>query len=317
MRLDELVALCDEWSALAKAGLPLEHSRQSAKASMRPGDRLLLLADELQKGTPLLEVLKRDTTFPPLCTAIVAAGVKSGNLSGLLDSLAARARELMTVRQFIIQATLYPLIVLTILWISLGVIIQFISPTYTAFATSVEMSSVPVQVMEWIRNQPCLLLGLVVLPLMVVWLFYILWVHRLKNCSALTGKSLPGTPWLFEATTLQCKAIFLENLAMLLKHSVPLDEAIEYARTSCGADAHQYDRIIRWVRQMQGTCLTDGLEQIALGTRQQAEVAMMKCKVCLPAIIMFFVAVVLGFCYVFVVEWPYIQLFHHLSTLFS
>ena len=317
MRLDELVGLCDEWSALAKAGLPLEHPAKRTQDSIPPGDKLLRLADELEQGTPLIEAIQRDATFPPFCAAIIAAGVKSGNLSGLLDSLAARARELMAVRRFIIQATLYPMVVLTILWLSLGAIVDFISPVYSSFTNDVEMTSVPVQVMEWIRKQPNLLACLVAIPLIIAWYMYGIWVYRMKNCTVLNSKSLRWIPWLSEATTLQCKTIFLENLAMLLKHSVPLDQAVDYARASCGADAHEYDRIIRWTEQMQGECLTNGLEEIAAGTRQQAEAAMTKCKLYFPAIIMFFVAVILGFCYVCVVEWPYIQLFHHLSNLFS
>ncbi len=122
--LAALVMVTREWATLLEAGLTIEQSlnaliEQGADANLSSvfaGVRAEALA-----GHSLGTALGRFTTvFPEVYRAVIEAGEKSGRLSQLLDHLAGYLESTLAARRKLLQAALYPLILVAV---SLAVIV--------------------------------------------------------------------------------------------------------------------------------------------------------------------------------------------------
>ncbi|RIX46724.1 MAG: type II secretion system protein GspF [Rhodocyclales bacterium GT-UBC] len=117
----ELCLLTRQWATLLEAGVPVERSltalgEQYAESSARqPAGIPLLLAairSELLAGHPLHVSLARfPQTFSPLYRALVAAGEQSGQLAGVMLRLADNLESSSALRQKLMQALIYPVLV--------------------------------------------------------------------------------------------------------------------------------------------------------------------------------------------------------------
>lgn len=116
LSLADLTFFNDQLAALTKAGLPLEQGlRQMASdVGSRKLKRLLLdLANDLATGLPLPQALERQKgRFPPQYPGVVAAGLKTGDLSGTLYGLTTHLRLKSGFRRVILEVIAYPLVVL-------------------------------------------------------------------------------------------------------------------------------------------------------------------------------------------------------------
>ncbi len=123
----DFAAFNQQLSHLTAAGLPVEHGLRLIAQDMRTGSlaaTVRLVADELERGTPLGEAFDRHRgKFPPLYGRLVEAGVRTNNLPGMLLNLGRHLELVNRLRGAIWRAMAYPLIVL----IGLGVVLVFIS----------------------------------------------------------------------------------------------------------------------------------------------------------------------------------------------
>ena len=84
---DDLIALTDEMAALVRAGVPLETGLAEMATELCGKQRNVAnnVAAQLRAGKTLPQVLERSPeTFPPIYTAVVEAGLRSGRLSSAL-----------------------------------------------------------------------------------------------------------------------------------------------------------------------------------------------------------------------------------------
>ncbi len=118
LSLADLTFFNDQLAALTKARLPLEPGlRQMASdVGSRKLKRLLIdLADDLAAGMPLPQALERQKQrFPPQYAGVVAAGLKTGDLSGTLYGLTTHLRLKSGFRRVILEVIAYPLVVLVL-----------------------------------------------------------------------------------------------------------------------------------------------------------------------------------------------------------
>ena len=118
--LDQLVALCDEIAALARAGVPLDRGLV-ALARELPG-RLGTVAGDigqrLAAGESLEQIVgQSDAQFPPAFRAVIAAGQRSGQLPAAVQDVARTARRLSQLRTTLSAVLIYPLLVLLVAWL--------------------------------------------------------------------------------------------------------------------------------------------------------------------------------------------------------
>lgn len=111
--LDDLISLNHEIAALVRAGIPLElglrglssgYGRRLTKLSDR-------LADRLASGRSLPDALADEgPAVSPIYTAVVEAGLASGNLPQALESLAISGQVIQETRRRVTLASVYPVI---------------------------------------------------------------------------------------------------------------------------------------------------------------------------------------------------------------
>lgn len=315
--LDELAGLCDEISALSKAGMPLESSLE-IHGNDKLGQRLRELGKDLQNGTSLADLVRRDSSFPPFYAVAIEAGMTSNNVSGILDSVSALARQIRDVRYFIMRSMLYPLFLFTFLWLVLMGVFCFLMPIYPEFYHNMDAWNVPVAFMEWIGNNRQWFIPLMVLPLLVPWLVFLIWLGYTRKCSVLDRRGflpfLRWIPWTRTVVREVRKTLFAQNLAILLEASVPFDRALDLAEASFGDEREKFPAVLNWAREMDGSFLLQGLKYIADDARLRADLAMSKCEIFLPPLALLIIAVMLVAGYFFVIEWPYFNLYYILGS---
>lgn len=112
---------------LASAGLPVEQGLRLIAQDVRSGrlaNTIRAVADELDRGVPLAQAFGNHAQqFPPLYGQLIAAGVKTNNLPGMLLNLGRHLELLAHLRAALWRAVAYPLV----LFIALLTIVSFIS----------------------------------------------------------------------------------------------------------------------------------------------------------------------------------------------
>jgi type II secretory pathway component PulF len=126
LRGDDFAAFNQQLAQLAAAGMPVEHGLRLIAADLRKG-RLARtveqLAAELERGTPLDQAFdKFQGQFPPLYGRLVAAGVTSGNLSGVLLNLGRHLDTVERLRNVLWRTLAYPMFVV----LALGFLLTFL-----------------------------------------------------------------------------------------------------------------------------------------------------------------------------------------------
>ncbi len=127
LRGEDFASFNQQFSQLTAAGLPVEHGLRLIAQDMRSGGlakTIRIVADELDRGTPLGDAFDRHREkFPPLYGRLVEAGVRSGNLSGMLLNLGRHLELVNRLRGMLWRAMAYPLVVL----VSLSIVLIFLS----------------------------------------------------------------------------------------------------------------------------------------------------------------------------------------------
>jgi len=146
--LDELEFMTAELSLLLDSGVRIDRALgilQRAGRSGAAGRLLSALAAEIKKGRQLSEALaEHPDEFDALYVNLVALGEASGRLPEVFRGLAADLRFRRELRQKILQAAAYPLVVLAVCVLALLFIYLVLSAQFESFVHPfVIMLSVP------------------------------------------------------------------------------------------------------------------------------------------------------------------------------
>ena len=136
LRGDDFASFNQQLAHLTAAGLPVEHGLRLIAQDVRSGrlaETIRTVAGELERGTPMGEAFERHREkFPPLYGRLVEAGVRTGDLSGMLLNLGRHLELVNRLRGMMWRATAYPLIVLVVLLVVLLFISGWIIPQFEA-----------------------------------------------------------------------------------------------------------------------------------------------------------------------------------------
>ena len=340
--LDRLIGLSEEISALVRTGLPLEESlRLKSRAERgKVAEHLQSLAERLGTGQSLADAMRSDPVFPPVYAAVVESGIKSGNLSTALDSLTDCIRSLRDTRLFLLRATLYPLVLFTTLWFVFAFLVLFLLPRFVLIFESYGKKFFLFDAVAYLTSSTAITWGFVFGVPVLIWMLYLAWTIRSARSDViqLVGNStlFRWLPWIGRAANEMQKAAFARILAMLVRSSVPLDQAFLLAAKSCNerywsqenletlrrrivegkSNANPKDAypksvispLIEWSLGISNEqMLLEGVDHYAAMARTRASLLLTKCEMFLPAMLTFIVAVLVGISYVLTVFAPYIQ----------
>ena len=345
--LDHLIGLCDEIAMLVRAGLPIEASLAEGGSRFSEGSgaiskHLAQLAEQLGTGQSLADAIRDDPFFPPVYAAVVEAGIRSGNLADALDSVAGSARTLRDCRSFLVHTALYPMVLFTTLWLVFTGLFLFLGPRLADVFESYRITMPMSGVMQWAAANTSNALVVMLLVPVVLWAVFLLWFAHSSKGDLIQSAGRTGffhwIPWLGRATRQMQEATFAQIFAMLIKSSVPLDQAILLAakatcdrywprenleqlrqRITAGKEK-PYPRspispLIIWSLGMtEQAVLTEGLEYYAKMARTRADLLIARCELILPGVVTFAFAALIGACYCVTVIWPYTRILEVLSN---
>lgn len=337
---EDLVALNEEIAAMARAGLPLDQGL-AALAREMGGGRLRQvtqeLANDLRAGQTLPEALARQGgRVPPFYAGLVAAGVRSGRIGDVLATLTTYARTLADLRVTIVNALVYPVVVILLALVLFAFIAGFLIPHFDrmfndfklrvplATEVALELGRHP---FEYVILPPLLLIAL-----LLTIRFALRRTARGRMLWARWVYALPVAGTLVHSARL---AAYTDLLAILVDHHVPLPEAFRLAGDASSdplltvgsrqaeqelARGQPLGEALRGIRQLpallawmaglgerRGT-LGATLHQVAAMYRRQAELRASLLRTVLPPFLIIMTAGVVVVLFVLAVFLPLISL---------
>lgn len=343
MRPDDLVTLNEQIASMARAGLPLDQGLRSLASDLQSGrlKRVTLgLSEELRQGANLAEAFDRwQSDLPPHYAGIAEAGIRTGRLPDVLQTLTRHARSIVEMRSTILAAMIYPILVVIV---AVGVLIglvylqRLLSETLREFQLQLPKATRATiwlgEHLEWTLGIPlaCIAIGLV-----IVWA-----LRRTEGgCIAWTNfvYQVPLVGSLVRSARL---AAFVDLLAGMVEYSMPLPEAFRLAGGATGdpilarqsrilsqrlAEGEAFGKAIReqrllpewtaWmamVGERQGK-LAETLREVAETYRRQVAVRAEVIKNVVPSLFVVIVGGVVGLVFLLVVFAPFLSLIEGLS----
>ncbi len=249
MQLQDLIALNDEILALSRAGVPLAQGLVDVGSELprRFGQIAESVGRRMKKGQTLeAAIADCSADVPPAYRAVVAAGIRSGNLTAAVSGLATSLRQRSEVCRMMERSCYYPLSILFLATISFALVMRRAIGHLLSFVDSYDWLN-----FRWTRAWLQLLSHhgnwVILLPIAAVLIW---WVLRRRNRQTtarqpdglrLLSRWIPGYGQLIRMGKL---ANFTNVLSLLFRHDVPLPQALPLAADAVGdaelmSDAHK------------------------------------------------------------------------------
>jgi type IV pilus assembly protein PilC len=301
--------LNQQLAGMLRAGIPLEGSLRELSATMRRGSlrrEMQLLERDLAAGVPLAEAVEK-RELPDLYKRLTQAGVRGGDLPGVLILLADYYSKLAGIVARLRGLSVYPFIVLVA---AIGVSCLIIGIYRTLLLTVFSDLDWPISGAPLMRNPALWLPGMVLVGLAALWML-IVFVPRLRNWARW---KIPGFR---EASISQTAGA----AALLLRSGATLDGAIgllqkaeedspagpEMARwldlhrqgmanwTSFTAESKVFPPLFRWIVAQGGDDLATGFQRASeIYQARSANKIDVLLYAALPMAVMFVAGVIVG-----------------------
>ncbi len=234
----EFLVFNQELATLLKAGMPLVQSLDILRARLANPVLTAVLDDVHQKvraGTALSEAFQaQGDLFPSVYTASLMAGERAGNLDSVLRRYVSYAKVLDTVKKRTISALIYPLILIALAVVLVGIIVLKVVPAFSDFYASFE-AELPLSTRMIVAVSNFALQNVWLLLLGFVGGFIALWAWlREPRQRAHLDAWLLRIPGIGHSIHKFATAQLARTLATLLGGGIPLVNALEIASRSTG-----------------------------------------------------------------------------------
>src|SRR5688572_22221419 len=158
----EFLVFNQELATLLKAGMPLVQSLDILRTRLtNPVFKAVLddVHDKVRGGTALSDAFAaHGELFPTVYTASLMAGERSGNLDAVLRRFVAYSKTVDAVRSKTISAMLYPVVLVALAFLLVGIIVVKVVPTFAEFYASFDAdlpfsTRVIVAISDFVRGQ--------------------------------------------------------------------------------------------------------------------------------------------------------------------
>lgn len=235
-RLKHIAMLSRQLQVLVSSGTPLV---QALHAVERQADDkrwtlvLKALRTRVEEGSPLSEGMRaRPDVFDSVCLSLVAAGEASGDMAGMLDRLAMLSRKQLQLRNAVVGALVYPVVLVAMGIVVLITMLLFVLPRFADLFTQLDSPLPPTT--RFLMSISELMLGYwwIMLPAFgaVVFAGYA-WVCSASGRTA-AEEMLLKTPKLGRLTRSLLTAKLARMLGVLLESKVTLLDALKLTKDS-------------------------------------------------------------------------------------
>jgi type IV pilus assembly protein PilC len=254
----EFLIFNQELATLLKAGMPLVQSLDILRSRLsNPVFKSVLddVYDKVRGGTALSDAFgAHEELFPPIYTASLMAGERAGNLDAVLRRFVAYSKTIDTVRSKTISAMIYPVILIALAVVLVGIIVVKVVPTFAEFYGSFN-AQLPLSTRMIVALSDFLRAQLLLITVVVVGaaLAFYSWLKQ------------PGRAAQFDRLVLKLPLIgasfhkfstsqLARTLATLLQGGIPLVNALEIAARSSGNRymGKELEAVVVRVREGQG-----------------------------------------------------------------
>jgi type IV pilus assembly protein PilC len=227
----EFLLFNQEFSTLVKAGLTILQSLEILQKRMeKQGFRIALesIIHDIKGGAALSDAMaKHPSYFPPLYTATVRAGEKSGALVDVLLRYIAYQKKMIAVMTKLKTSLAYPIFLVFALIVVLGIFFLYVIPNFTKMYSDQPgalpfLTNILIEVTGVLtRYAPVILAGLVAAGAALYW-----WQKTVPGRNALDSAKLK-IPLLRSFIMHYLLAQITRTLATVLRGGIPLVQALD------------------------------------------------------------------------------------------
>ena len=130
---ERLSILFSQMSLMTSGGLGIVTSLQMMNKSSKPYEKKVIdeIINHLQGGKLLSESIALTGAFPPFVSGMIKSGESAGKLSAVFGELAAFFKEEHAMKQKLLNALAYPVILMLTSVIVLNIVLQTVLPVFT------------------------------------------------------------------------------------------------------------------------------------------------------------------------------------------
>lgn len=248
--LNELTAFTTEFASLATSGVALDDALRiiSGSDSSRSIARLSAgILDEMLSGSQLSESLeRRSAIFAADYRAIVRAGETAGSMGQALSQIADLLSRRLEIRRKIAAALIYPMILLGMSILSIGMIVAFLLPSLAPIFTDANRPLPPILATLMELQDNWMMLLVVAGTAMVAILVAVQVGKRNRTALQALDRIKVAIPLAGQLIRMRDASRFTRALGTLLTAGVPLLPSLKTARdlVSNRSLAAQYDAAI-------------------------------------------------------------------------
>ena len=235
---DLLLLFGQELAALLKAGLPLLQCLDIMLERQRdPVFRRSLetVREKVKSGVAVSEAFRAEgALYPPMLSASLVAGERSGNLEGVVRRFTQYLRLNQALKKKAVAASVYPLMLLGMMLVLVAVLMVKVIPQFQNFYSGLDVQ------LPWITRALIAMANAVrdnllwvVLILVGAWLALVAWLRR-EGSGVVLDRFLLRIPYLGGLMRMYATSQLARTLSALLSGGLPLVNAMDVAANSIG-----------------------------------------------------------------------------------
>lgn len=238
VRPESLQLFGQELAALLKAGLPLTQSMDLMVERQRDPlfkRSLTVVRDRIKSGAALSESFRQEgALYPPMFSATLIAGERSGNLEGVLRRFVSYVKLNQTIKKKAISASVYPMVLLSAMLGLMYVMLTQVLPQFSDFYSGLGAElPLPTRILLGVSGMARqwslpLLAGLVVSILV-----FVSWLQTPANRERSDGWVL-RIPFFGALLRTYSTSQLARSLSTLLSGGLPLVQSLTVAAASVG-----------------------------------------------------------------------------------
>jgi type IV pilus assembly protein PilC len=265
-RVDQakLLVFAQELAALLKAGLPLFQSLDVMLDRQRDPvlrQSLTTVRQKVKSGIALSDAFRQEgDLYPPIFSASLVAGERSGNLDQVLRRFSSHLRLNQTLRKKAVSAAVYPIVLLTMMAALVAILLVWVIPQFRSFYEGLGAElPLPTRILLAVATAVRANILWIVLAIFALLASVASWLRR-EGSGVTLDRTLLRVPYFGGLMRMYATSQLMRTLSTLLAGGLPLMNALEVAAASIGNRAMARAVGSATGRIREGASLTTALE---------------------------------------------------------